>query len=116
MSRSRRRGLRREPPGGWPLDELLVGVATLRTARELFRPYHQDWCPRAWDLALWSGVTPRGSAYSMERLHRLGLVRAFPADRPGRAPGFRLDWSHPLVTPLARLFEAERFMVHRRSS
>lgn len=105
--------MRWKPPGGWPLDHLLVGVATLRTTRELFRdddePYSSP--PRAWDLALWSGVTPQGSADSMERLARLELVKVIPSGRVGYAPGFRLDRTHPLVPPLARLFEAERAMV-----
>lgn len=115
MSRTRRRRSLRDPPGGWPLDRLLVGVATLRTTRELFRQA-REWpadCPRAWDLALKTGVTPQGSALSLERLHRSGLVHAVPSDRPGRADGYRLDRSHPLAKPLARLFEAERVMVPR---
>ncbi|MFQ5680362.1 MAG: hypothetical protein ACE5HP_13000 [Gemmatimonadota bacterium] len=117
MSRIRRRGLRREPPDGWPLDDLLVGVATLRTIRELFKEDHlsdHSLPPRAWDLALWSGVTPKGCANSLERLRRLGLAHAIRGRRRGEAPGFRLDWSHPLVNPLARLFAAEWRMVRPR--
>lgn len=115
MSRRRRRGLRREPEGGWPLDHVLVGVATTRTLRELFRqdsewPGHR---PRAWDLALWSGVSPQGSVNSMERLARVGLVKAIPSGRAGYAPTFRIDGKYPLVGPLARLFTAERIMVRK---
>lgn len=113
----RRRGLRRDPPGGWPLDRLLVGVATLRTTRELFilDPEWSNGSPRAWDLSLRTGVSPQGSADALERLRRLGLVHVLDPTRPGRAPGHRIDWVHPLATPLARLFEAERIMVHRRT-
>ena len=32
-----RRGLRREPDGGWPLDRLFVGVGTLRVMREMVK-------------------------------------------------------------------------------
>ncbi len=116
MSRIRRKGLRREPTSGWPLDELFVGVATLRTTRELFRQRGEPFRGprRAWDLALWSGVTPQGSANSLERLTRLRLVEVLPADRAGHAPAFRLNRSHPLVEPLARLFEAERTAHHEK--
>ncbi|MGH7558589.1 MAG: hypothetical protein ACREMD_12580 [Gemmatimonadota bacterium] len=113
MSRIRRIGLRREPGGGWPLDQLFVGVATLRTTRELF--LQRSWSPhRPWDLALWSGVTPQGSADSLERLNRLGLVTMLPSGRAGHAPWFRLDHSYPLIGPLAELFEAERALCRRR--
>lgn len=107
MSRLRRIGLRREPPDGWPLDRLFVGVATLRTTREMFlQGYARSL--RAWDLALWSGVTAQGSAEALARLRRLGLVAVFPPDGPGHAPRFRLDPDYPLLAPLAALFEAER--------
>ena len=111
MSKTRRVGLRREPADGWPLDRLFVGVATLRTTRELF--LLDRWQPgapqRPWDVALWSGVSPQGSADSLERLHRLGLVRMVSLGRAGRAaPWYRLQGSYPLFEPLARLFEAER--------
>lgn len=116
VSSIRRKGLRREPTGGWPLDELFVGVATLRTTRELFRREREPFPgpQRAWDLALWSGVSIQGSANSLERLSRLGLLKVFPSDRAGHATAFRLDQTHPLVEPLARLFQAERaFMVRK---
>lgn len=49
-----RRGLRREPEGGWPLDRLFVGVGTLRVMREMVK-LAQDFPgtpQRAWDVAL----------------------------------------------------------------
>lgn len=111
----RRRGLRRDPSGGWPLDGLLVGVGTLRTTRELFRWDGEPGPVRAWDLALWSGVSPQGAADSLERLNRLGLLKVFPSGHPMRATAYRLDWSHPLVSPLDHLFKTERTMVPRPS-
>ena len=109
MSRVRRSGLRREPPGGWPLDRVFVGVATLRTLRELFTLEESPgvYPNRAWDVALWSGVTPQGSADALDRLHRVGLVQCFRPDRIGEARSFRLDRDYPLAAPLARLFAAE---------
>lgn len=100
MANIRRKGLRPVPQAGWPLDHLFVGVATLRTMRELFRqaPAYGP-AVRAWDLALWSGVSPQGSA--------VGLVQRLLSD-PGHAPRFRLDLDYPLFHPLAALFEAER--------
>jgi hypothetical protein len=68
VSTIRRIGLTRDPLGGWPLDHLFVGVATLRTTRELF---FQDYALRAWDLALRTGVTPQGTTDSLRRLERL---------------------------------------------
>lgn len=110
FERRRREGLRSEPMRGWPLDRLLVGVGTLRTLRELcYRD--ADAGPaglRAWDLALWSGVTPQGSTKSMCRLEREGLVEERPPARPGRAVGYRIERTNPLVTPLTRLFADER--------
>ncbi|MBA3555943.1 MAG: hypothetical protein H0W29_14440 [Gemmatimonadales bacterium] len=93
-------------------------MATLRTTRELFRQEHGPFPSRqrAWDLSLWSGVTPPGSADSLERLNQLRLVVAFPSDRAGQAPSFRLDRTHPLVEPLTRLFEAERAVCRRSST
>lgn len=116
MSKKRRRGLRWEPMDGWPLDHLLVGVATLRTIRELLIQDFEskEGTPRAWDLALWNGVTPRGSANSLERLHRLGYVHELPPERPWRAVRYRLARGHPLVAPLRQLFDAERLMCPRR--
>ncbi|CAN5132067.1 hypothetical protein BH18GEM1_BH18GEM1_21640 [soil metagenome] len=95
-----------------------MGVATLRTTRELFRQAREPFPGprRAWDLALWSGVTPQGSADSLERLNRLGLVEVFPSARAGHAPSFRLDRTYPLVEPLARLFEAERVLGRQSST
>jgi hypothetical protein len=112
MSRVRRSGLRREPPDGWPLDQIFVGVATLRTIRELFTLEGGPgvYSNRAWDVALWSGVTPQGSADSLDRLHRVGLVKCFRPERIGQARSFRLDRDYPLAAPLARLFAAERAM------
>lgn len=106
----KRRGLRSEPADGWPLDAMLVGVAALRTTRELFwqAADYPTRAPRAWDLALWTGVTAQGSAEAMARLAAAGLVTELAPDRPGRAPGFRLVADHPLVPPLHRLFETER--------
>ncbi|MGH7572516.1 MAG: hypothetical protein ACREMK_11845 [Gemmatimonadota bacterium] len=111
-------GLRREPAGGWPLDQLFVGVATLRVTRELFllnRPPSAG-PQRAWDVALRSGVTAQGSADSLERLNRLGLVKMVSSGQACRAaPWFRLDGSYPLFGPLADLFEAEQALCRRRS-
>lgn len=109
-------GLRREPLGGWPLDQLFVGVATLRTTRELFRQSlsSQPDLLRAWDICLWSGVTPKGSADSMNRLARLGLVTQAISSRPRHAPEFALDLSHLLVAPLSDLFAAERSIVRQQ--
>jgi len=111
VSRIRRIGLRPDPPGGWPLDEVFVGVATLRTMREVFR--QRGYALRAWDAALWSGVTPQGSANSLDRLSRLGLVETIASPGPGHARSFRLAPRHPLVDPVAHLFRAERGMVRR---
>lgn len=114
MSKIRRIGLRREPPGGWPLDELFVGVATMRTIREFLR--QQDGrrdSLRAWDVALWSGVTPQGSANSLDRLARLGLAEVIPSPGYGHARSFRLARKHPLVSPLYRLLEVERGVARR---
>jgi hypothetical protein len=104
MATIRRIGLTRDPPDGWPLDRLFVGVATLRTTRELFS---QAFSQRAWDLSLRTGVSPQGSANSLERLRQLGLVREYLGE-PWEASRFRLDSSHYLFQPLADLFAAER--------
>ena len=114
MSKIRQIGIRREPPGGGPLDELFVGVATVRTTRELYRQEGTPFAtPRPWDLAIWSGVSPQGTANSLRRLEALGLARALRPDRPGRAPSFALERTHPLHQPLAGLFRAERALVRR---
>lgn len=106
---SRRRAAPREPVGGWPLDRVLVGVATLRTMRELFEHEREGLePPRPWDVALRNGVTPQGAADSLERLHREGLVERLPSRRIGRAHSFRLDRSDPLVSALGHLFAVER--------
>lgn len=117
MSRIRRRGLRPEPAEGWPLDRVLVGVATTRTIRELLRKDAENpgGPQRAWDLALWTGVSPGGSAHALDRLEDAGLVVALRPERPGRATGYRLDGRHPLTAPLIHLFSSERAMVRSRS-
>lgn len=116
MPETRRRGLRPRPMDGWPLDDVLVGVGTLRTMRELFRQHDEAprEGPRAWDLALRNGVSAQGAADSLERLERAGLVRKLARERPWRAHGYRLKRSHPLVEPVGRLFEAERSVADRR--
>ncbi len=108
--KSRLRGLRRPPPGGWPLDGVLVGVGTVKTLRELvlLREETTMGPVRAWDAALWSGVSVQGSTGCMKRLHRAGLVASLPPDRPWRARRYRLDTGHPLAGPLIHLFKAER--------
>ena len=96
-----------EPIDGWPLDRILVGVATLRTIRELLRQASSyDSTVRAWDLSLCSGVSPQGSANTLERLFREGLVDVLPSD-PGCARLYGLV-EHPLVQPLRNLFARER--------
>ena len=108
MSRIRRRGSRWEPMDGWPLDRILVGVATLRTIRELLRQAvsPHGYAVRAWDLSLGSGVSPQGSANTLERLHREGLVCVLPSD-PGCARRYALV-EHPLLQPLGSLLAEER--------
>ena len=109
-----RRGLRREPDGGWPLDRLFVGVGTLRVMREMVK-LTRDFPgtpQRAWDVALWSGLTPQGAAKSLARPNHLGLVRRRRPD-PGHAPSFRLDLDYPLIGPLIDLFDAERAWCRR---
>jgi len=88
-------------------------VGTLRTLRELLFQTRRDraYLLRAWDTALWSGVTPQGAIKSMDRIERCGLVRRLPSGRRGRADAFRLVPAHPLVPPLVGLFEAERLMA-----
>ena len=117
VSTIRRIGLSPDPSGGWPLDGLFVGVATLRTTRELFDHVYPL---RAWDLSLRTGVTPQGSANSLVRLHRLGLVEECIND-PWEASRFRLDRGHYLFRPLADVFAAEydacrsAFVAERRA-
>lgn len=75
---------------------------------------------RAWDLSLRTGVTPQGSANSLERLHRLGLVEECVSD-PWEASRFRLAREHYLHQPLADVFAAEydaclsAFVAERRA-
>lgn len=104
-----RRGLAATPEDGWPLDELFVGVATLRTARQLLRPTGalRGESVRPWDVALWSGVTPQGTRYCMERLERAGLVRQVARSKSWHATTYRLVGRHPLVEPLSSLFRTE---------
>ena len=104
-----------DPPGGWPLDRVLVGVGTLRTMRAIYyRQGGRDPDPlRAWDLALRANVSVQGAATSLERLERETLLEAFPPLGPGGARRSRIDPTHLLCGPLARLFEAERRMVPR---
>lgn len=110
-----RRGLRGRPPGGWPLDRILVGVAALRTTRELFqlRPRFGSEPLRAWDLALWGGFSPQAAQRTLKRMEELGLAHLEPPSRPGRARRYRLVADHALAPPLARLFQAERHLVPR---
>jgi hypothetical protein len=110
VSKIRRIGLTPDPPGGWPLDHLFVGVATLRTTRELFA---QGRAMRAWDLALRTGVSPQGSADALARLERLGLAWAVTDPPRGYAASFTIDHSHALVKPLSRLFSAEYALAPR---
>jgi hypothetical protein len=97
-----------EPIDGWPLDRILVGVATVRTIRELLwqcvTPH--GYAVRAWDLSLCSGVSPQGSANTLERLRREGLVDVLRSD-PGSARRYALV-EHPLLEPLGWLFSDER--------
>ena len=110
MSRIRRIGLTPDPPGGWPLDYILVGVATLRTIRELY--CHSE-SLRPWDLSLRTGVTPQGSAHALKRLCELELVAEYMPREPGQAYRFRLEKSHFLFKPLGWLFSAEEDDVKR---
>ncbi|MGH7587934.1 MAG: hypothetical protein ACRELU_05020 [Gemmatimonadota bacterium] len=91
-------------------------MATLRTIRELFLLEKSPgvFSHRAWDVALWSGVTPQGSADALDRLHHVGLVNSFRPERIGEARSFRLDRDYPLAAPLARLFAAEWALRPRR--
>lgn len=112
-------GYRRRPDGDWPLDDVLIGVKSLRTLRELMRQENQERrrppSPRRpWDVALWCGVTPQGSAEILDRLHRLGMVERFPPSARGRARRFRLARKHPLVAPIERLFDDEWVLICRR--
>lgn len=110
FQRMPRRGLAATPEGGWPLDQLFVGVATLRTTRQLLRPSGalRGGSIRAWDIALWSGVTPQGTRSCMERLECVGLVRQVAPSKSWHATTYRLVERHPLVEPLLTLFRAEQ--------
>lgn len=117
MRRRPRAGRRGRPDGGWPLDRVFVGPAALRATRELF--YQEadrrsdDHSARAWDLSLWSGVSPQSSDRALRRMRELGLVDAILSNHPCVAAAYRLDRTHPLVPPLDRLFRVERGMVPR---
>lgn len=105
-----RRGLSPYPVDGWPLDTLLVGVAIIRTLRQLLgtrRGPMQDRSIRAWDVALWSGVTPQGSRHCMERIADAGLLRSVAPAKSWHAATYRIECGHPLVGPLATLFRVE---------
>ena len=95
------------------MNHVLVGVGTLRTMRELFRRQVGvgRFPLRAWDVASRIPVSLPGAANSLERLERVGLVEALPPRRPGGAPQYVLDPSHPLVEPLSDLFAVERGMM-----
>lgn len=110
FQREPRRGLAATPESGWPLDQLFVGVATLRTTRQLLRLSGgalRGGSVRAWDIALWSGVTPQGTRYCMERLERVGLVRQVAPGKSWHATTYRLVERHRFVEPLLTLFRAE---------
>jgi hypothetical protein len=62
---------------------------------------------RPWDVALWSGVTPHGSAACLKRLNGLGLVKVVRKARVRQATWYQLDWSYPFIDPLAQLFALE---------
>ncbi|MGI9039488.1 MAG: hypothetical protein ACR2GQ_11620 [Gemmatimonadota bacterium] len=114
------RGLAHEPAEGWPLDRVLVGVATLRTLRQVVRPHrlreaNVDWV-RAFDISLWSGVTPQGSRHAMERLRSAGILKTASRAHFGRAERFMIDAYHPLTRAFETLFEAEqRALAARRA-
>ena len=57
-------------------------------------------------MSLCSGVSPQGSANTLDRLYREGLVSVVPSD-PGSARRYGLK-DHPLRKPLQHLFAAER--------
>ena len=107
----RRIGLTPDPPGGWPFDQVFVGVATLRILRELVM---RDGTHRPWDLHLRTGVSPQGAADALRRLEGLGLVRSRPGYARGEASRYWLVRSHPFVGPLADLFVAEDDAVEGR--
>jgi len=110
VSRIRRIGLRPDPPGGWPLDQVLVGVATLRTLREVSR---RSVPLRPWDISLQTGVSPQGTADALKRLSGLGLVAEHPSSEGGRASRYCIEESHFLREPFGRLFAAKRDEVQR---
>ena len=103
----------RGPEGGWPLDELFVGVVTLRTVREMFsrqRDYpKRDW--RAYDLFLRIDASLPGCAKAARRLARAGVFESLPPADHWAACSYRLDPTYPLLEPLRDLFFAERRLV-----
>ncbi len=106
---------RRPAAHKWPLDGILKGVGTLRVLRELYRPHLRHWThpARPWDIALWSGVTPQGTARILERLMKDGVVELWTHPAPGYAPTYRPVRDHPIREPLNELFAAERLLVPR---
>jgi hypothetical protein len=63
---------------------------------------------RAWDIALWSGVTPQGAAVILERLREAGIVEIAILPGRGRAAEYRLTREHPWHDAFHHLFTAER--------
>lgn len=118
IGRPRIRGPRAIPPGGWPLDDLFVGVVTLRTMREMFARDRvhpgRDWRPSRLSLRVAGSL--RGCTKATRRLERAGLLEGLPPTEYGRARSYRLDRSHPLVDELAGLFRSEWVVVGRRRS
>ena len=108
VSRTRRRGLRKEPEGGWPLDHVLVGVGTLRAVREIYRQGWDGYPVRPWDVSLWCGVTPQGAINAMRRLHAIGLVEECPSETWWGGTRYRLVLEHPMYECLRDLFAGER--------
>lgn len=110
MLRAFREGPTRRPRAReWILDDVLVGVGALRVLRELLGESGAAGRPvRAWDLAIWCGVSRQGATSVLERLERCGLVEQARPPRRDRAATWRLVSDHPLCGPLLELFDAER--------
>ena len=111
---SRRFGrLARTPEDGWPLDDLFVGVVTLRTVREMLaRERHSpgsDW--RAYDLYLRIDASLPGCTKAARRLASVGVFESLPPANHWSACSYRLDPAYPLLAPLRSLFFAERGLV-----
>lgn len=107
----------RTPEGGWPLDDLFVGIVTLRTVRELLareRRYPgSDW--RAYDLYLRIDASLPGCTKAARRLAGIGVFESLPPADHWSACSYRLDPTYPLLDPLRDLFFAERRLVRARS-